>query len=299
MEPHAWRGERVLLGFASVAAVLLLYGLLSSAHRVVDPSALPGPVGRVLRPQVLPPLERLADTLVRLAGVGLAEEDGAHAHSHDHAGELRRAGLTLQGSLLVSARRVIAGLALGAPLGLCLGLAMGWSRRVDDYLHPVFILVRAVPPVAIITYAMLWLGHGEAHLLLPVAYAVFAPVAIPAYHGVRDLSEVYLRAARALGARRGLLLARVVLPGAGPQLLAGLRYALIMAWMTAVGAEMLMADEGVGALLVGGGLWSSRLEVRVDPAVVIVGILGLAAAGYAMDLAARLLEARLTRWARR
>ena len=69
--------------------------------------------------------------------------------------------------------------------------------------------------------------------------------------------------------------------------------------MTTVGAEMLMADRGMGRLLVGGGMWSSRLEIRVDPAVVVVGIAGLATAGYAMDTAVRLAADRLTRWMRR
>jgi len=71
-----------------------------------------------------------------------------------------------------------------------------------------------------------------------------------------------------------------------------------IAWMTAVGAEMLMAENGMGNLLVGGGMWSSRLQTRSDPAVIIVGVLALAAAGWAMDLAARFVTARLTRWAR-
>jgi ABC-type nitrate/sulfonate/bicarbonate transport system permease component len=68
--------------------------------------------------------------------------------------------------------------------------------------------------------------------------------------------------------------------------------------MTAVGAEMLMADNGMGNLLVGGGMWSSRLQIRSDPAVIMVGILALAVAGWAMDAAARIFTARLTRWAK-
>ena len=66
---------------------------------------------------------------------------------------------------------------------------------------------------------------------------------------------------------------------------------------TAVSAEMLMADNGMGNLLVGGGMWSSRLQTRSDPAVIIVGILALAAAGWAMDAVAKNASARLTRWA--
>ena len=90
----------------------------------------------------------------------------------------------------------------------------------------------------------------------------------------------------------------MLLPAAAPAILGSLRYSIAIAWMTAVGAEMLMADDGMGNLLVGGGMWSSRLQTRSDPAVIIVGIVALAAAGWAMDLATRAFTARLTRWAR-
>jgi ABC-type nitrate/sulfonate/bicarbonate transport system permease component len=175
---------------------------------------------------------------------------------------------------------------------------MGWSRRADDYLHPLFVLVRSVPPLALITYIMLWLGHTEAHRLIPVAYAVAAAIVIPTYHGVRDVARRYVVAARSLGARGRLLVGRVILPAAAPAVLSGLRYAIAIGWMTAVGAEMLMADDGMGNLLVGGGLWSSRLQTRTDPAVVMAGIIALAGAGWAMDALARALAARATRWVR-
>jgi NitT/TauT family transport system permease protein len=114
---------------------------------------------------------------------------------------------------------------------------------------------------------------------------------------VRDVANRYLVAARSLGARGRLLYARVVLPAASPSLLAGLRVSIAIAWMTAVGAEMLMADNGMGYLLVGGGMWSTRLQTRTDPAIVMAGIIALAGAGWAMDAVARVLGARLTRWA--
>ena len=206
--------------------------------------------------------------------------------------------MTLPASLAVSTGRVLIGLAVGLPLGILMGLLMGWSRRADDYLHPVYILVRSVPPLALITYVMLWLGHSEAHRLIPIVYAVAVTAVIPTYHGVRDVAAKYVVAARSLGAHGQLLLNKVILPAAAPAVLGGLRYSVAIAWMTAVGAEMLMANDGMGNLLVGGGMWSSRLEMRSDPAVIIVGILALAAAGWAMDAAVRALDRRVTRWVR-
>jgi ABC-type nitrate/sulfonate/bicarbonate transport system permease component len=207
-------------------------------------------------------------------------------------------GITLPASLLISFGRTVFGLGVGLPLGILIGLWMGWSRRADDYLHPIFVLVRSVPPLALITYIMLWLGHSEAHRLIPIVYAVATTVVIPTYHGVRDVAATYVIAARSLGAGGALLLRRVLLPAAAPAVLGSLRYAIAVAWMTAVGAEMLMAENGMGNLLVGGGMWASRLQMRTDPAVIVVGIVALALAGWAMDSAARLATVRLTRWVR-
>jgi sulfonate transport system permease protein len=256
--------------------------------------------GRVARPDILPPPGDIAGAFRALVGPGLPSAAGEshHHHSSDQIDVLRQQGVTLQASLAVSTARVLFGLAVGLPLGILTGLLMGWSRRTDDYLHPIYILIRSVPPLALITYIMLWLGHSEAHRLIPIVYAVAVTTVIPTYHGVRDVAGKYVEAARSLGARGKLLLTRVTLPAAGPAVLGGLRYSVAVAWMTAVGAEMLMADNGMGNLLVGGGMWSSRLQTRSDPAVVIVGILALAVAGWAMDSAAKAASTRLTRWAR-
>jgi taurine transport system permease protein len=283
--------QRFVLGFASLLAMVLAYTLLSSAG--------------VFRPEVVPPARQIAVAFTELV-VGARPPPvtegnihaGHHGHSSDHVGTLLQQGVTLQGSLAITAARVLFGLAAGVPLGIFLGVLMGWNRRADDYLHPIYVLLRSVPPLAMITYVMLWLGHGEPHRLIPIVYAVAATMVIPAYHGVRDLAGGYVVAARSLGARRWLLVRKVVLPAAGPAVLAGLRYAVAIAWMTAVGAEMLMSENGMGNLIVGGGLWASRTQTRADPAVVIVGIVALAAAGWAMDALARTATGRLTRWVR-
>jgi len=283
--------QRFVLGSASLLAMVLAYTLLSNAG--------------LFRPEIVPPTQEIAVAFTELV-VGtrppaVTEGDmhaSHHMHSSDHVGALLQQGVTLQDSLAITAARVLFGLAAGVPLGVLLGVLMGWSRRADDYLHPIYVLLRSVPPLALITYVMLWLGHGEAHRLIPIVYAVAATMVIPAYHGVRDVLGTYVVAARSLGARRWLLLRKVVLPAAGPALLAGLRYAIAIAWMTAVGAEMLMSENGMGNLIVGGGLWASRTQTKADPAVVIVGIVTLAAAGWAMDALARSATARLTRWVR-
>lgn len=275
--------QRLVLGLLSVTAMLAVYAWVASAWD---------------RPDLLPPGRALLGALVSLVTGRPPSAAESHVHAGHHVATVLEHGVTLQRALAISTLRVLTGVGTGGLLGAAFGLWMGWSRTADQYLHPVYVLLRSIPPLALITYVMLWLGHGEAHLLVPVVYAVFTTVVIPTYHGARDVADIYVKAARALGARGGLLFSKVVVPAVSPFVLSGLRYALVMAWMTTVGAEMLMADDGIGNLLVGGGLWSSRLEIGVDPAVVTVGILALATVGSAMDAAARVITGRLTGWAK-
>ncbi len=291
--------RRVVLGCVSVAVLACFYTVASNAGRLADADLLPEAFARLSRPDLLPPTQAIFKAVVSLVTGELPPMEGHHAHPSGHVSQLVEQHVTLQGALLVSVLRVLFGVAVGGPLGILTGFVLGWNRTADDYLHPIYVLLRSIPSLALITYVMLWLGHGEAHLLIPIVYAVFTTVVIPTYHGVRDLAEVYVRAARSLGAGGRLLFTRVVLPAASPAVLSALRYSLIIAWMTTVGVEMLMGDDGIGHLLVGGGLWSSRLQIGVDPAVIIAGILGLAAAGYLMDAAARIVSDRVTFWARR
>src|SRR5205807_2782296 len=207
--------QRFVLGFASLAAMVLAYTVLSNAH--------------LFRPEVVPPTQEIAVAFTELV-VGarpppVTEGDmhaGHHGHSSAHVGTLLQQGVTLQDSLAITAARVLFGLAAGVPLGVLLGVLMGWSRRADDYLHPIYVLLRSVPPLALITYVMLWLGHSEAHRLIPVVYAVAATMVIPAYHGVRDLAGTYAIAARSLGAGSWLLIRKILIPEAGPDMLARL-----------------------------------------------------------------------------
>jgi len=298
--------NRSLLGLSSLAILVVVYTLISNAGRLVGPDSIPAALRSVLRPEVIPPTQSIGEAFTALiagpsrqpepAPRGQAPSVHHHVQASDHVEVLLQQGVSLQGSLAITTARVLFGVAVGAPLGILIGLFMGLSRRADDYLQPLYVLLRSVPPLALITYIMLWLGHSEAHRLIPIVYAVAAALVIPAYHGARDVAGTYVVAARSLGARGWLLVRRVLLPAASPAVLSGLRYALAIAWMTAVGAEMLMAENGMGNLIVGGGMWASRLQTRSDPAVVIVGIVAIAAAGWAMDTGASALTARWTRW---
>lgn len=255
--------------------------------------------GVIARPDLVPTPRRLVDTAAALVRGAPEVDHGGHGvdrHGIDHVGQLVGQGVTLQGALLASSARMLFGLGVGGALGFVLGVAMGWSRALGEYLHPIYVLVRAVPPVALITYVMLWLGHGEAHRLLPIAYAVLVTVVIPVWHGTRDVASVWIHAARALGASRMLLVTRVLVPAITPSAVSALRYALLIAWMTTVGVEMLMSEDGLGHVIVGGGLWASRTAIAADPAVVIVAVLTVAASGAVTDAALRLATRHLVAW---
>src|ERR1700682_3743941 len=125
---------RFVLWFVSLAALIAAYTLVAS---------------RVSRPDVLPSAQDIAEAFGALVGRGYqppAGEEHHHHHSSDQVEILQQQGVTLQASLAVSTARVLFGLVVGLPLGILMGLLMGWSRRADDYLHPIYALPRSGPP---------------------------------------------------------------------------------------------------------------------------------------------------------
>jgi ABC-type nitrate/sulfonate/bicarbonate transport system permease component len=238
-------------------------------YRLLDTSDFPRALRLLLRPGILPPLQDIV-----AAFLGLLADGGWLTH------------------FWASFIRVVEGLGIGIVLGVGAGIAMAWSRRVDDYLDPLYNLLRPIPPLAFVTLFILWFGIGELSKVLLVAYGVFMITLIPAYQGVRDVPEVYLKAARVLGASRGLLLRRVILPAAAPRILAGFRLSLMAAWGIIVAAELVGSTSGLGYLI-------TVAQTQYDTAIVMVGIASLALVGFLMDCAARVAIARLTGWMRR
>ena len=182
---------RPLLWLVSLVTLIAAYSVVASLLQ---------------RPDLIPPASDIAETFRALVAApppqGMEQEaHHHHHHSSDQIETLQQERVTLPASLGISTLRVLFGLAVGLPLGILIGLWMGASRRADDYLHPIFVLVRSIPPLALITYIMLWLGHSEAHRLIPIVYAVATTAVIPTYHGVRDVAAKYEVAARSLGAR--------------------------------------------------------------------------------------------------
>ena len=201
------------------------------------------------------------------------------------AARLTRSG-ELPANLLVSALRAFAGLLIGGGLGFLFGLANGVSRWSEALTDSSLQMVRNIPHLALIPLVILWFGIGETAKVFLVALGCFFPVYINTLHGVRGVDPKLVEMARVYGLRGGRLFARVLLPGALPAILVGLRYALGVMWLTLIVAETIAATTGVGHMAM-----QARDFLQVD--VVVLAILIYAALGKLADVSVRAWERRL------
>lgn len=189
----------------------------------------------------------------------------------------------------ISLGRVAGGFALGGALGVGLGVAMGLSRRVEQYLYPLFNAVSQVPVLGWLPLAMMVLGIGEALKVVIIAHAALVPIAINTLKGIRNVPVAYLDVARTFRFSKRQLLRKVVFPASIPSVFVGVRYGLTQAWLSLVTVELLASSEGLGFLIV----WGRQL-FQLDlvlAAILVVGVVGLL-----LDRGLERLEARLLRW---
>jgi len=166
---------------------------------------------------------------------------------------------------------------------------MGWSKRVEALVNPAFLLIRPIPPLAWIPLAIVWLGLGDAAKVLVIWFAAFVPSVINSYAGVRSIEPHMLEAARMLGVSRWMLVREVLVPGAAPMIFTGLRLSLQACWTTLVAGELIGAAAGLGRVLSQGAL-------DIFPAMILVGMVGVAVAGGVMTWALGWIERRAIAW---
>jgi taurine transport system permease protein len=188
-----------------------------------------------------------------------------------------------------SCKLVLMGFAAAVAIGIPLGMLMGWSRRAEALINPVFLLLRPIPPLAWIPLAIVWLGLGDAAKVLVIWFAAFVPAVINSYAGVRSIEPHLIEAARSLGIGRTMLVREVLFPGALPLVFTGLRLSLQACWTTLVAAELIGAIVGLGHLLYQAGL-------DIFPAMIVVGMIGVAVAGGLSTLALSWLEVYAMPW---
>ncbi|BDC81644.1 ABC transporter permease subunit [Aeromonas hydrophila] len=209
---------------------------------------------------------------------------------------------TLWQHLAASLQRILIALAAATLCGVTVGLAMGLSPTLRGMLDPLIELYRPVPPLAYLPLMVIWFGIGETSKVLLIYLAIFAPVAMATLAGVQGARQVRLRAALALGARQVRLRAAlalganrwqvlwyVIVPGALPDILTGLRIGLGVGWSTLVAAELIAATRGVGFMVQAAGEF-----LATD--VVLAGILVIALIAFTLELGLRALQRRLTPW---
>ena len=250
---HAWAR------LVSPLAVVLLWQLVSSAG-LVSAQKLPPPV-----------------TVWRTAVSLVTTDSPAYG--------------TLQGAMLVSLQRMAIGFAFGAVVAIGLALVAGLSRVGEDAVDPLMQILRTLPLFGLIPVFIVWFGIGELPKVILIALGAAIPLYLNTFAGIRGVDARLAEAGRALGLRRTEMIRHVILPGALPQALTGLRQSLGVAWLALVVAEQVNANAGLGFII-------SQATQFLRNDVILVALAVYAALGLITDALVRLLERRALAWRR-
>jgi NitT/TauT family transport system permease protein len=194
--------------------------------------------------------------------------------------------------MLMSTGRVIIGVALGIVLAVPVGFVLGWYKGVRTFVDPVINFFRALPPIALIPLVIVYFGIGEPAKIVILFYASFFAGVIVMYEGIAQISPIYVRVARTLGATDAEIFRKVIVPLTVPHMLTALRVALGVAWATLVASELIAARQGLGALI-----QNASSFFQLD--IIYVGIICIGVIALAMDLVLRAIARRMVSWQER
>ncbi len=203
---------------------------------------------------------------------------------------LTRARLPMD--MWMSTQRVFLGVTMGIVLAVPVGFVLGWYRHVRGFVDPLINFFRALPPIALIPLVIVYFGIGEFAKIVILFYASFFSGVIVMYEGIAQINPIYVRVARTLGATDGEIFRRVIVPLTVPHMLTALRVSLGVAWATLVAAELLAAQQGLGALI-----QNASSFFQLD--TIYVGIICIGVIALVMDLLLRALARRLVAWQER
>jgi sulfonate transport system permease protein len=195
----------------------------------------------------------------------------------------------LPDNLLVSLRRVVIGAAVGISTGTVLGVAVGLWRPVEQAIDATLQMLRTIPFLVILPLFILWFGVDELPKVLIIAIGTALPMYLNTSSGVRAVDPKLLEMGEQFGLNRLGLIRAVVLPGAMPGILTGLRYSLGISWLALVVAEQINAQEGLGFLI-------SNAQALFQTEIIMVIVVVYALLGLATDLLVRFAESRLLSW---
>lgn len=199
------------------------------------------------------------------------------------------AGGDLVQHALHSLKLVAMGFTVAIATGVPLGLWMGWSRKVEAAINPVFLVIRPIPPLAWIPLAILWLGLGDAAKIMVIWFSAFVPSVINSFAGVRNIDRPVLEAARMLGTPRWRMVTEVIAPASAPMIFTGLRLSLQASWTTLVAAELVGALVGVGFVL-------NMAQQDIYPGMILVGMVTVGVLGWATTKLLAIAEQRALAW---
>lgn len=200
-------------------------------------------------------------------------------------------GYKLLTHILESLYRVFWGFSIAILIAVPLGIFMGWSKIMREMLNPLVEMIRPIPPLAWIPIAIFWFGIGIKSAAFIIFLGSFFPILLSTVSGVLSVDAVLVEASLTLGARRGDIYRKILIPGATPSIYTGLRIGMGIAWMTLIAAEFTGVKSGYG---LGYMIMVARDIQRPDHIVAGMVIIGIT--GYLLDACLRTLERKVLRW---
>jgi sulfonate transport system permease protein len=191
--------------------------------------------------------------------------------------------------LAISSQRAVLGFSIGGSIAFVLGLLNGIIPIAEKLLDTSIQMLRNIPHLAMIPLVILWFGVGEEGRIFLVALGVSFPIYINTFHGVRTIDPGLIEMGKVYGLNTWSLFWQIILPGAMPSILIGVRYALGVMWLTLIVAETISFDSGIGYMAM-----NAREFMQTD--VVVLSILLYALLGKLADVFARFLEKKLLSW---
>jgi sulfonate transport system permease protein len=204
------------------------------------------------------------------------------------AGDILKNG-TLIGHILASFFRVIEGFGIALILALILGIGIGLSKKLEIFTDITVQILKPIPPIAWIPLAILWFGIGEVSKIFIIILGAFFPILLNVVDGIKNIDDKYLELGKVYEVPKIKFIRGVILPGALPSIMTGVRVGLGNAWVCVVAAEMIAATKGVGYMLTDGRNMSR-------PDLVILGMLIIGIVGKVMDDVLKSISTKITKW---
>jgi NitT/TauT family transport system permease protein len=191
-----------------------------------------------------------------------------------------------------SAGRVVTGVAIGVSLAVPVGILLAWYATLRHMFEPIVNFLRSIPPIALSPLVIVYLGIGETARVSILVWAAFFTAVVIIFESVSAIEEIYVRAARVLGASEIEIFRRILMPLLVPQLFVAIRISVGLSWATLVAAELLAAQRGLGAVIQNAGNF-------FNIPMIYVGIFCIGLFALIMDMCVKFAMARTVRWQER